>query len=377
MLAPPAFVSHAQNFEDVMLWRALGHVGRGFYIDVGACEPDAHSVTLAFYERGWSGINIEPAPASFARLDAARPRDVNLQVAAGAAAADADFVLVDGGNGLSTLRTEQAGALAADWPVETVRVAVRPLAEICRDQVRRPIHFLKIDAEGAEREVLEGADLETWRPWVVLVEATEVNSAVPSHEAWEGLLLSRRYRMVYADGLNRFYLAAEHEELASAFDLPPNLFDGFVRATEAAAQAEAAARLARIEQLAAQLAEAQQQAAAFAQQAQDWIDRHADAERRVRTANEALGAAQAIHAADLDAISVAEAERDHAVQEMWESNRLAGILASDRQKLLDQLQSAEEVREAKPLAELSAVYASTSWRLTRPIRAIGRIIGRR
>lgn len=34
------FVSYAQNFEDVMLHRALGAVERGFYVDVEACEPE-------------------------------------------------------------------------------------------------------------------------------------------------------------------------------------------------------------------------------------------------------------------------------------------------------------------------------------------------
>ena len=36
-----SFLSYAQNAEDVMLWRALRHVERGFWIDVGAAEPDA------------------------------------------------------------------------------------------------------------------------------------------------------------------------------------------------------------------------------------------------------------------------------------------------------------------------------------------------
>jgi len=58
------FISYAQNYEDVMLWRALKHVERGFYIDVGACSPDQHSVTRAFYEKGWHGINVEPNPES-------------------------------------------------------------------------------------------------------------------------------------------------------------------------------------------------------------------------------------------------------------------------------------------------------------------------
>ena len=31
------FISYAQNFEDVMLWRALKHVEKGFYIDYIDC----------------------------------------------------------------------------------------------------------------------------------------------------------------------------------------------------------------------------------------------------------------------------------------------------------------------------------------------------
>ena len=53
-------VSHAQNFEDVILNRALEDVESGFYIDIGANDPDIDSVTRYFYEKGWSGIKIEP-----------------------------------------------------------------------------------------------------------------------------------------------------------------------------------------------------------------------------------------------------------------------------------------------------------------------------
>jgi hypothetical protein len=41
--------SYAQNFEDVMLWRALGHVAQGFYIDLGAHDPVIDSVSHALY----------------------------------------------------------------------------------------------------------------------------------------------------------------------------------------------------------------------------------------------------------------------------------------------------------------------------------------
>jgi hypothetical protein len=58
-------------------------VGSGFYIDVGSQHPDIDSVTRAFYDRGWRGVNIEPVPAYIELLRAARPRDVNLGIALG------------------------------------------------------------------------------------------------------------------------------------------------------------------------------------------------------------------------------------------------------------------------------------------------------
>jgi hypothetical protein len=44
--------SYAQNFEDVILQRALRFVGIGCYLDVGASLPHKDSVSYAFYRRG-------------------------------------------------------------------------------------------------------------------------------------------------------------------------------------------------------------------------------------------------------------------------------------------------------------------------------------
>src|SRR3954451_14572299 len=55
--------SYAQNFEDVMLARALAHVRDGFYIDLGAQHPTVDSVSRAFYELGWRGVHVEPNSA--------------------------------------------------------------------------------------------------------------------------------------------------------------------------------------------------------------------------------------------------------------------------------------------------------------------------
>ncbi|MGN2251227.1 FkbM family methyltransferase [Frateuria sp. GZRe14] len=233
-----SFVSYAQNYEDVMLARALRGVEQGFYIDVGAQDPVDDSVTKALYDQGWHGINVEPVTFWFERLCTDRPRDINLQVAVSDRPGTLHlFEVVD--SGLSTTDPGFASRHAsAGHLIRESDVACVTLDSICDGHQVAEVHFLKIDCEGAEAAALRGISLQHVRPWVILLEATEPNSQTPAYAEWEPLLTSRGYHFVYEDGLNRFYVADEHAELDGAFSYPPNVFDRFVRASEAAARDE-------------------------------------------------------------------------------------------------------------------------------------------
>ncbi|QND48905.1 FkbM family methyltransferase [Rhizobium lusitanum] len=222
-------ISYAQNFEDVMLWRALGHIEQGFYIDVGACSPDDMSVTKLFSERGWSGINVEPNPAHYEALKRRRPRDTNLPIALGSQVGQVDIHLF-GDTGLSTLDDSIAQSHRENWKETTHTVELRRLADVWRESVPQdqPVHFLKVDVEGFERDVLLGGDWSAHRPWIVVVEATAPLSPELRHSMWEDILLNADYRFVYFDGLNRFYVAYEHADLEAAFSAPPNIFDDYI-----------------------------------------------------------------------------------------------------------------------------------------------------
>jgi FkbM family methyltransferase len=224
-----AFISYAQNFEDVILWRALSDVENGFYIDVGAADPEEDSVTRAFYDRGWSGINVEPLDEYFQKLQQARPRDRNLKVALGREAG-LRTLHAFAGTGLSTLNP-QIGARhkAAGLQAHEIVVPVLTLGKVLEDCTAPTIHFLKIDAEGSEKEVLEGMNLDRTRPWIILVEATEPLSGVSSRSPWELLVTSRGYSFAYFDGLNCFYISDETPGLKARLAIPPNPFDDFVR----------------------------------------------------------------------------------------------------------------------------------------------------
>lgn len=236
------FVSYAQNFEDVALWRALKQVRNGLYVDLGAQHPVIDSVTRAFHDHGWRGVHVEPVPHYADLLRQDRPGDTVVEKAIGAAPGRmALHVLED--SGLSTLDTTaaQAGEKWLGRKARTIDVEVITLDMLLASLAGRDIHFLKIDIEGAEKAALSGWTAERFRPWIILIEATLPNSQTPSHAEWEPILIRNGYVFAYFDGLNRFYVAQERPELIEPISRPPSVFDGYVLDAIARRDAEIAA----------------------------------------------------------------------------------------------------------------------------------------
>lgn len=224
-------LSYAQHFEDVYLMRCFREHQGGFYIDVGAGHPVIDNVSFAFYLKGWHGITVEPNPA-LARLSrSVRPRDIGAETLVGSAPGQAKFFLVDDFHGLSTTIGENARAASENYgkQSEEMTLPVTTLAALCAQHQPKAIDFLKIDVEGAEKDVLEGADWKTYRPRVVVIEATMPASPEPNWGGWEPYLLSQGYRFVFFDGLNRYYIADEEPALAAHFEAPVNPFDKAVQ----------------------------------------------------------------------------------------------------------------------------------------------------
>ena len=352
----PVFISYAQNFEDVILWRALHRVGQGFYIDIGAGDPDAESVTRAFYDRGWHGVNVEPSRTAYLQLVARRPRDININAAVLDRTGPVPYYPVDGGNGLSTIVPSVAAVRrAAGWPVEEgVSVDGDTLSNICRRHaVDQPIHFLKIDVEGAESEVLLGADFSVFRPWLIVVESEGPGVSEDGDRAFEEPLLAANYRSAYFDGLNRFYIAREHaDQLTSALSVPPNVYDRFVPA----AQVEA-------EQRAQSLAQTVNEAWA----AVDQREREVQAIRtRLQSLEEELLASGTQLQLVRAQVRQAAAEREAYVQQLFEGARYEAWLAQERARLGLELAHLESFQRQ--------VLASRSWRLTGALRRVGQAL---
>jgi len=237
--ASAPIVSYSQNAEDVRLWRVFGEVEHGFYIDIGAGDPVEYSLTKLFYDRGWSGINIEPGPA-FSALEAQRTRDINLRLAVAPEEGARDFWISSPHSGISTFYPATSlDVLPEGFAYEQVTVECMPAWRILEEHAGgRSIDFMTIDVEGAEADVIRSINFETTRPTVLVVEAITPLTMEPSHEVWEPIVLDADYVFAAFDGLNRFYVDRARQDLIPALAYPISVLDGFVPAELGESQVE-------------------------------------------------------------------------------------------------------------------------------------------
>jgi FkbM family methyltransferase len=330
-------VSYAQNFEDVILWRVLEDVGVGLYIDIGAHDPEIDSVSKAFYEHGWRGIHVEPSADSVQRIRTSRPGETVIQALVAETAGVRPFYEIPG-SGLSTACRELAEEHRDKLGLEIIDTLVTSLTldSVLEIAPRDDIHWLKIDVEGYEREVLSGWQHSSRRPWVLVVEATYPLTPDDVSRNWEHLILGKGYSLAYRDGLNRYYLHDSQGDRKGLFDYPPNVFDGFQLSGKATSMTV---------NLVEQYEKSIKRLEASEAQAQSGL---VQLQAEYRKAVESAASAQR----DLERIAAQSDARQHAAR----SERLAALLECERSfaEKVEALRGAWQKSEAEALARAQA-----------------------
>lgn len=209
-------ISYAGNREDVILSGFFGPNEKGFYVDVGAYDPDEESVTKLFYDRGWSGINIEPQKRYFDRLVKKRRRDTNLNIGVADKASTLTLREYVDGTGLSTFSSSMQQSYSKQAPAAAQKyidhkVKVKRLEDVFKEQKVTSIQFLKVDVEGFEYEVLMGNNWDKYRPEVVCIEANHIETD------WHPLLKKVGYELAFFDGLNEYFVDSQKPERLKQF----------------------------------------------------------------------------------------------------------------------------------------------------------------
>lgn len=209
-------VSFAQHAQDVILVHALKDYNprEVFWIDVGSNDPVNISVTLLFSMLGGHGINIEPQEMYRKRYENLRQRDINLFVGVGENGGG-EMILYGSGDTATMTKTGNVS--------KAYKVPVVTLNEIFDKHVlnTQVVHFLKVDVEGFETEVIRGLDITVHQPWIICIECLEGEN----FDEYELKLLKNPggYIFAYFDGQNRYYVRKDKNDIIENFKSMDNL----------------------------------------------------------------------------------------------------------------------------------------------------------
>jgi FkbM family methyltransferase len=169
----PWLGSFSQFNEDLLIDLLFGLKNNGFYLDIGANDPSFNNNMKRFYDKGWSGINIEPGLDSIKQFREIRARDINLNIGVGPVKGSMTFYQIVGDSTLSSFNMKTAKKMAAKFglTIEEIAVDVLRLTDIFEQYVQeKQVDFMSVDVEGLDLEVLQSNDWERFRPTIVMVE---------------------------------------------------------------------------------------------------------------------------------------------------------------------------------------------------------------
>jgi FkbM family methyltransferase len=200
---------YSQDGEDLIIDKLLNYKKEGFYVDVGANDPIRYNNTKRFYDKNWSGINIEPDYLNYEKLLKYRPRDINLNIGIGENVGIINFYKFNP-DVFSTFSVEQAKKYQEQGQVleNKIPINVHRLCDIlekyCED---KDIDFFSIDVEGLDMEVLKSNNWEKFRPTLICIESvdSDKNGKICKNSEYKSFLNSKGYRECYSNSLNSIY----------------------------------------------------------------------------------------------------------------------------------------------------------------------------
>jgi FkbM family methyltransferase len=203
----------SQYGEDLWIWDVLGQQTQGFFIELGAFDGYHFSVTYGFEAMGWNGLLIEALPGPYEKCRQRRPhsRVVNAALGRRGATGTVKFMNVQDQFGgmlsYADADSEHAKQVKAINKT-TVEAKLTYMDELLKGHTG-PIDAVSIDVEGAELDVLDGFNLEKYRPRVMLLE----DNAMGKNPALFNYMADKPYVFAGWLAVNRLYVRKDEVQL--------------------------------------------------------------------------------------------------------------------------------------------------------------------
>ncbi len=171
--------SYSQCGEDIIINFLLRRLGLDsssiFYIDIGAHHPYYLSNTAFFYEKGASGILIEPDPVLFKLLKKSRKNDICLNLAISQEIENNINLYIMSTPTLNTTSYEEAKKYEREgYKIkDIIQVPCNSLNKILEKFAQKHPNLISIDAEGIDEIIINNFDFKKWRPDILCIETLE------------------------------------------------------------------------------------------------------------------------------------------------------------------------------------------------------------
>jgi FkbM family methyltransferase len=168
--------SFSQAGEDILVAYLLAElrIDNVSYLDIGTNHPVLGNNTFYFYNRGGRGVCVEANKSICRKIRRARPRDTVINAGVSAKSGSADlFVFPDPYSGWNSFSEKEAIAKQQETGISWKAVIQVPLVSINQVLDRHfphPPHFISLDVEGLDLEILKSLDFEKFKPEVICVE---------------------------------------------------------------------------------------------------------------------------------------------------------------------------------------------------------------
>ena len=163
-------ISYSFNAVDLIVNYIFKNKNNGFYLDVGSQHPISNNNTYLLYKKGWSGINIDLDKKNIDLFKIARPKDINLNYAISDTKGVTDLFFYHESSPINTLN-RQVSSYQRATVKEIKKVKTFTLNYILNKlNFDKQIDYMNLDVEGFELKVLNGFDIQKYKPKVISVE---------------------------------------------------------------------------------------------------------------------------------------------------------------------------------------------------------------
>jgi len=201
--------SYSFEGSDLIVSSLLRNISQGKYIDVGANHPTIQNNTNYFYKKGWRGLAIDGNDEFEILWKRDRPLDIFLTELVSDSPKEVEFSIYpdDKLSSIDSSSIQRYEGRSGKDEIIT-KIATTTTLEKLKNKYfqEQEIHLLSIDIEGEDLNCLVGANLNFWKPGVIVIETKNLSLYKISGNEIVEYLTSFGYRLIAKTPLDAFFV---------------------------------------------------------------------------------------------------------------------------------------------------------------------------